>query len=634
MTKRAPYGSWVSALSAGQIVAESVRLAEARLAGDRTWWIEGRPHEGGRSALVCATRESVFDVLPEGYSVRSRVHEYGGGAYAVRGTQVCFVNDSDQCVCLLEPGGPRRLHAAGSRRHADLAFDPCRPRIYCVCEDHGAPGEPVTSLVAVDLEGGRVQTLAEGADFYSSPRPSPDGRQLAWISWRHPYMPWDATELWVAALGDDGRPGSPRLVAGRGAESIQQPSWHGNALYFLSDRDGWWNLYRWDGAQTLQITRERAELGGAPWVFAASTYALTGDEFLCVPARDGRRSLVRTRLDGRAVNALAAPYTEVESLRADGGRAVFIGATPSRGRAVVELDLATGTFRDLRSPAGRLLEDDDISAAQAFAFDTGAGETAHAWYYAPRNREYGPAAGERPPVIVKCHGGPTSCASAALDLRVQYWTQRGFAILDVDYRGSTGYGRAYRERLYGGWGVIEVEDCLRAVEHAAGAGLVDGERAVISGSSSGGFTVLCALVAGTRFRAGASHYGIGDLELLISDTHKFESRYTQRLTADDPAVWRARSPIHHVDGIDAPVLFTQGLEDRVVPPGQSQTMVRALRARGVPVAYLEFPGEAHGFRRAATLRRALEAELAFFGLVLGVQPADELEALAIEPPLP
>jgi dipeptidyl aminopeptidase/acylaminoacyl peptidase len=632
---RAPFGTWPSPLAAAAAVGASLRLSEPRIVGGSVFWIEGRPAEGGRCVLVRRDASGACtDVLPAGFSARSRVNEYGGGVWCADPTRLCFVNDEDQCVWALEPSGPRRLVQPGLSRYADLALDPVRPVAYCVCEDHGAAGEPETTLVAIDLRGGGARVLARGADFYASPAPSPDGTRLAWIEWRHPSMPWDATELWVAELNGDGTPGARRRIAGGARESVQQPRWHHGHLYFVSDADGWWNLYRWDGAQVARITRERAELAGAQWVFATSTYAPIGNAALCVAAREGVRGLARASLDDGRVTDLPTPFTEIEGLNAANGRAVFVGAHGGQPRAIVELDLANGTWRELRASAPSLLDPDDVALPQPLAFPTGDGETAHAWWYAPRNRSCAAPPDEGPPVIVRCHGGPTSAASTALDPRTQFWTTRGFAVLDVDYRGSTGYGRAYRERLYGNWGVFDVEDCIRAAGHVADAGLADGARAFISGSSAGGYTVLCALTAGDRFRAGASLYGIGDLALLIADTHKFESRYTQRLVGDDPAVWHARSPLHHVDRIRCPVLLLQGAEDRVVPPEQSRQMAAALRARGVPVAYVEFAGEGHGFRRAETLRRALEAELDFYARVLGIEPADRPEPVVIEPPLP
>ena len=633
--KRAPCGSWLSALASERVVAQSLRLSEPRLDGDCSYWIEGRPAEGGRCVLVRRdARGACTDLLPPGYSARTRVNEYGGGTYAVRGERLCFSNDPDGCLYALETGGPRRLTAPAARRYADLAFDPTRPCILCVCEDHGVAGEPVTTLVAIDLRDGGMHTLARGADFYATPAPSHDGRLVAWIEWRHPNMPWDSTALVLARVGDDGHLHDVRRIAGEG-ESIQQPAWHADGtLWFVSDRDGWWNLWRWSGAQPEQVTRARAELAGAPWVSGSVSYALSGGEALCALSHDGSKRLASARLDSGEIEPLPHPFTDIESLRAERGRAIFIGATERQPRAIVELDLHSGRARELRASSGVALDDGDIATPEAVTYGTGDGETAHAFWYAPRNKDFAAPAGERPPVIVKCHGGPTSCAVPALDLRIQYWTTRGFALLDVNYRGSTGYGRAYRERLYGGWGVLDVEDCVRAARHVARTGGADGERALITGSSSGGYTVLCSLVRHDTFRAGASHYGIGDLALLVSDTHKFESRYTQRLVGDDPAVWRERSPLHHADRIRAPVIFLQGLEDKVVPPEQSRQMAGALRARGVPVAYLEFAGEGHGFRRAETLRRALEAELWFHTRVLGVAPAEPLEPVVIEPPLP
>lgn len=632
--KQAPYGSWRSPLATDRVVGDSLRLSEPRIGGATLYWVEGRPAERGRCVLMrCDARSGVGEVLPASYSVRSRVHEYGGSPLAVGNGVLCFVNDPEQCLYTLEPDGPRRLTPPDGRRYMDLALDVARRRVLCVCEDHGAPGEPVTTLIAVDLADGRVRSLKRGADFYATPTPSPDGSRLAWIEWQHPDMPWDATRLMIARIGPDGMPLDAQCITGS-RESVQQPAWRAEGtLHFISDRDGWWNLYRWNGAQSERVTRERAELAGAPWVSGGSSYVVQGEELYCVLARDGRKELVRGSLHDGALTPFGLPFTDIEGLRVANGRAVFIGATPRSARAVIELDLDGNAWREVRPSSSAALDDDDVSLPEALSFATGAGEVAHAFYYAPRNRAFSAASGERPPVLVKCHGGPTSCASAALDLRTQFWTSRGFALLDVNYRGSTGYGRTYRERLYGEWGVVDVEDCVRAAAHVADEGRVDGERALITGSSSGGYTVLCALVSHERFRAGASYYGIADLALLVSDTHKFESRYTQRLVGDDPSTWRARSPIHHVDRIRCPVIFLQGLDDRVVPPEQSQHMVAALRARGVPVAYVELAGEGHGFRRAESLCRALEAELGFHQRVLRITPSEPLAPVAIEPPL-
>ena len=436
--KVAPYGSWLSPLASDRVVAQSLRLSEPRLDGEHSYWIEGRPAEGGRCVLVRRDANGALnDLLPAGCSVRSRVNEYGGGSYAVRAGRVCFVNDPEQCLHTLDGDAPRRLTRPDGRRYADLAFDPARSRLLCVCEDHGKPGEPVTTLVAVDLRDGRMQTLARGADFYATPTPSPDGSRVAWIEWRHPDMPWDSTALVLARVGDDGLLHDVLRIAGDG-ESIQQPAWHGGVLYFISDRDGWWNLWRWTGAQAEQVTRAHAELAGAPWVSGSVSYAVSEGAVLGAVARDGRKRLARAGLGDGRLDPLDLPWTDIESLRVERGRAIFIGASERRPRAVVELDLASGACRELRASSDVALDDGDIATPEALSFATGDGETAHAFYYPPRNKSFAAPAGELPPVIVKCHGGPTSCAVPALDLRTQYWTTRGFALLDVNYRGSTG----------------------------------------------------------------------------------------------------------------------------------------------------------------------------------------------------
>jgi dipeptidyl aminopeptidase/acylaminoacyl peptidase len=628
MSRIAPYGSWPSPLGAAEVAAASVRLGAPRVDAGTAYWTESRPAEGGRSVLVRrAPGGPATDVTPAGFGVRSRVHEYGGGAFAVRGGTVYFVNLADQRLYRQGPGhDPVPLGGPGPWRHADLVPDPARGRILCVREELSAAGDSRCSLVALRLEAGRDESarpLVAGPDFLASPRPSPDGRRLAWIEWDHPDMPWDAGRLRVAAIRPDGSVAPPVTVAGGAGESVFQPEWGTDGgLYFVSDRSGWWNLYRWRDGRDEALAPTEAEFGLPQWQFGMSTYALLGNgSVVCAFTRDGAWQIGRIATPGAALETLPTPFTLVGDVQADGGGVVLTAAGPTADVAVVRLDLAAGRIEVLREPAPTPLAPAWVSRPEPIAFPSAGGTLAHALFYRPRNAEAGGPAHERPPLLVRCHGGPTAAATPSFDPVVQYWTTRGFAFADVNYGGSTGYGRRYRERLDGGWGEVDVDDCVAAARHLAARGDVDPERLAVRGSSAGGFTVLAALAFRDVFRAGAAYYGVSDLETLVRDTHKFESHYLDRLVGPYPAAaetYRARSPLHHAERITAPVIFFQGLEDRVVPPDQTERMVSALRQRGVPVEYHAFPGEQHGFRQSETIRRCLEAELAFYLRAFGL----------------
>ena len=622
----APYGSWRSPVTSRRVTSRSVRLGSPVAAGEDVYWTEGRPQEKGRNALVRRRADGVLeDLTPPPYNVRTRACEYGGGDFFVAPGRIFFSNFTDQRLYLLEPGGePRELTAAGPRTYADGVWDAGRGRIVCVREDspEGA-AEPSAAVVAIDPGSGEQTPLAEGADFYSNPRLSPDGERLAWIEWRHPNMPWDGTELVVARLDAAGAVVERTTVAGGPEESIVQPEWSpaGN-LVFLGDRTGWWNFYRWTPGGEARLVLERAaEFGYPRWVFGMSSYAFESSEaIVCSYASSEGRQLARLALETGALEDLPCPWAYAFDLTASARGVVFKGGSPTEPSALVERDRETGEYTVLRRSAE---PDEDLEAylstPRAIEFPTTGGLTAHAWFYPPRNPDFAGPKDERPPLIVISHGGPTAQADPTLDLKKAFWTSRGYAIVDVNYGGSTGYGRAYRERLTGTWGVVDVDDCANAALYLAEQGEVDREQLIIRGGSAGGYTTLSALAFRDVFRAGSSYYGVGDLEALAKDTHKFESRYLDKLVAPYPEgrdLYLERSPIHHIDGFDAPVIFLQGAEDRVVPPEQSEAMVRALRKKGYPVGYVLFAGEQHGFRSADAIERALDAELDFFSSVV------------------
>jgi len=640
MARIAPYGSWRSPITADLVAGGGVVFHEIMVEGTDLYWTELRPAEGGRKVLV--RREAggrTVDLTPQPYQARTRVHEYGGGDFLVVDGSVYFSNFADQRLYRLHPGlSPEPVSPPGPYRYADGIADRPRQRIICVREDHSSGDQDArNTLVGIALSDGRTQVLVEGADFYASPRLSPDGRRLAWLSWSHPNMPWDGTALWVAPIASDGALGKATRVAGGTDESIFQPEWSPDGvLHFVSDRTGWWNLYRWNEGQDAAeaLAPMEAEFGRPQWVFRMSTYGFIDPKtIVCALSAGGTARLAL--LDGATerLEILDQPYTDIACVTPAPNSVYFIGASPTEPSSLVRFVVKTKTLEVIRASRPMTIDTGYVSLPEAIEFPTEGGVTAHAWFYRPANRDFTGPPEERPPLLVISHGGPTSFSPGVLRLDVQYWTSRGFAVVDVNYGGSTGYGRAYRNRLRGQWGVVDVDDCVNAARHLVNRGLVDPRRLAVRGGSAGGYTTLCALAFRTVFHAGASYYGVSDLEALHRDTHKFESQYDQRLIGPWPErrdLFRERSPVHYAHRISAPVIFFQGLEDKVVPPNQSETMVEALRAKGIPVAYLAFEGEQHGFRRADTIRRTLEAELYFYSRIFGFTPADPVTPVPID----
>lgn len=631
----APYGTWVSPMTAARVAAGALRFGEIALDGDQIYWTEGRASEGGRVVLVRHTPDGrTLDVTPAGYNVRSRVHEYGGGAVAVHRGTVYFTNFADQRI-YVQPGGgaPVPLTDEGFY-YADLRIDAARHRLLAVREDHRRGGiEPPAAIVAVpiDAPSGPGVVLVSGADFYSDLIVSPDGRTLAWLQWNHPHMPWDGTELWTAPVTANGTLGPGTKVAGGPDESIFQPEWSPDGvLYFVSDRTGWWNLYRVRdtasaaaGAVIEPLRPMAAEFGKPQWTFSMVTYAFAGPRQIAATyVEDGHWKLAFIETDSLRWEPVAMPLGVLESIHADARAIYFIGGSPTSPPVIARMTLAAMEPEVLRRAVADDTPEPWISVPEPVTFTAGT-RTVHAFYYPPTNPEFAAPAGTHPPLLVLSHGGPTGSAETTFDPRVQFWTSRGFAVLDVNYSGSTGYGRDYRDRLKGQWGVIDVEDVVAGARAMVAQGKADAERLAIRGGSAGGYTTLAALTFHDVFKAGASYYGISDIEVLARDTHKFEARYLDSLIGPYPEareVYRARSPIHFTDRLSAALILFQGLDDKVVPPNQSEMMAEAARRKGLPVEYHAFPGEQHGFRQAETLVRSLEAELAFYGKVFGFAP--------------
>lgn len=639
--KTAPYGSWKSPITSDLIVGETIGLSQPRIDGDDIYWIEMRPSERGRQVIVRQASDGRrSDVNLADFNARTRVHEYGGGDYVVHNGAVYFSNFADQQIYRQSGDAkPERIttECADDRvRYADAIVDAARNRLIAIREDHSKSDQQAqNSVVAISIKDGATTVLASGNDFYSSPRLSPDGSRLAWLTWNHPNMPWDGCELWSGEFASDGSIVNLKLITGGLRESIFQPEWSSDGvLHFVSDRSGWWNIYRASGESIECLCELEAEFGAPQWVFGLSTYAFeSAEKIICAFVEKGIWSLGAIDTRTKIFNRIETPYTEISFVRASNNRAVFRAGSPREPFAIVKMDLTSGKTTKLQQGSKIQIDPGYISEPTPIEFPTEGGLTAHGFYYAPKNRDFVAPAGEQPLLLVKSHGGPTSATVAVLMLSIQYWTSRGVAVLDVNYGGSTGYGRAYRERLNGKWGIVDVDDCVDGAKFLAARNQADANRSMIDGGSAGGYTTLCALTFRDYFKAGASYFGVSDLEALELDTHKFESKYSDGLVGPYPErrdLYIERSPIHFTEQLSCPVIFFQGLEDKVVPPNQAKMMVDALRKRGLPVAYVPFEGEQHGFRRAENIKRSLDGEMYFYSRVFGFELADPIEPVEID----
>jgi dipeptidyl aminopeptidase/acylaminoacyl peptidase len=643
-----PHGSWPTPITSELVVRAAARLGEVVVDGDDVWWSEGRPAEGGRSAIVRRSPEgAATDVLPQPWNARTRVHEYGGGAWTAADGVLWFTGFADQRLYRLDADGQQPVPVTpeppvpAGVRHADLRVVDGGAAVLAVRETHSASGaaaDVVNEIVRVDRDGG-TQVLVSGPDFVSDPRPAPDGTTLAWLQWNHPDMPWDAAQLVVRTAG-----GSETVVAGGPGESVVQPVWGADgSLWFLCDRTDVWSLYRLrPGGRAAELVLDvGSDIAGPPWVFGQSRYALLDDGRIAVAYGRGGADRLAVVEPGGIPRELDLPYAAYRGIVAQGTAVVCVAGGPADEPVVLRIDVDDASPEILRPARDLGLDPAWFSRPEHVTFptpDDGTGiEQAHALVYPPANPGARAPEGGLPPLLVVVHGGPTAAASPVLDLGIQYWTSRGFCVADVDYRGSTGYGRRYREALKGRWGVVDLDDVVACARYLADAGRVDPARMAIRGGSAGGYTTLAALTMRSGvFTAGASHFGVADLGALAAETHKFESRYLDGLVAPWPSgadVYAERSPINHVDALDTPLAVFQGDEDEVVPPAQAEVIVAALRAKGVPHAYRLFAGEQHGFRKAENIRAALDGELSFYSQVwgFGLPPEEGIEGIDVVP---
>ncbi len=626
---RVPYGSWPSIITSQLLTEGKVSISEPQWDQGDLYWLERRPAERGRTTIMCQKpNQTPVELTPHPIDVRSKVHEYGGGSYTVSQGLVVFVAGDDQQVYRIDTEQSMEPVIIGefeNYRFADLIIDHSGRQVIAVAEHHGETVE--NSLVSLSLDEPKLTTLACGRDFYANPRLSPDGTQLAWVSWNLPHMPWDVTELWSAPIDE---PSAARKIVGSGDEAICQPRWlDDERLLFVSDRDNWWNLYSVSkNGHIERITMLQAEFATPPWVFGMSCYGVIDrDTLICAYTQDGYWSIAKLTLSTNEFDWIEQDAAMIEGVQVDSssGQACFIRASTYQLPQLISWK--DGVLTSI-GQSETLIPKDHVATPESIVFTSASGRAIHSFFYPPCHAKVTGPEGEKPPLIVMCHGGPSGATSSALSLKVQFWTNRGFAVLDVNYVGSTGFGRQFRHQLYGQWGVADVDDICEATRFMVKRGDVNPEQLIIRGSSAGGYTVLAALTQQPLFKAGASLYGIGDLHLLAKDTHKFEARYLDQLIAPyEPAyldIYDQRSPINHIEELSSPVIFLQGLKDKVVPPNQAEAMVDALANKGINVAYVTYPEEGHGFRQAATIEHSLLVEYAFYADQFGFNPCEKV----------
>jgi dipeptidyl aminopeptidase/acylaminoacyl peptidase len=624
MSQKIPYGFWPSSISTDYLTAQSIRYSEVKLYNHKIYWLETRPNEKGRSVLVCYENQQLTELLPSTFSVRTRAQEYGGSCYCLTDKAIYFVKDQDQAIYQFDSATEdiQQISPEGSYRYADLIIDSHHGRLIAVRENHQESKlHPKSEIISIDLQNSSCKVLVEGDDFYSNPQISPNGTQFSYLAWNHPQMPWDGSTCVVTDMDSQGNISSKKVIAGSTTESIFQPLWSPTGeLFFVSDRNNWWNIYTWDGSSIRCIYELHAEFATPQWVFGMSTYGFLNDqEIFCCYTQNGQWKLATINTTTHQFIPIKQDFCDISSISTHNHQAAFIANTATtsnqifvyQGKAITAITANT-----------QYLSLADIAKAKAIEFPTKDGEIAYGFYYPPTHSSIDYDENHKPPLIVLCHGGPTGACETGFNIKIQFWTNRGFAVVDVNYRGSTGYGKLFRDSLKHHWGIKDVDDVCSAAEYVVSQGWVDPNKTIIRGSSAGGFTVLAALTFADTFAIGCSLYGIGDLEALAKDTHKFEAHYLDNLIGEYPQrrdLYLARSPIYHSAQLNCPVIFFQGLQDKVVPPEQAEAMVNALKQKNIPVEYVCFAEEGHGFRQANNIKILYEKELAFYQKFLGTR---------------
>ena len=615
-TMQAKFGAWESPITEETLVEDVKQFKQVLTHGGALYWIEGRPSEGGRNVIMRCVDGKIEELLQHPYNARTRVHEYGGSNMIATNESILFSNDVDQGIYQLEKKGASPLLVKEHWRFADGVYDARRERIYCVGEHHRSDSNVMNCIISYDLKSKEMEVVAQGDDFYAAPRLSPDCSQLAFISWNHPNMPWDGSNLYLASLDDVGRIESKKLVAGGEEESICEPQFSPEGtLHFVSDKTGFWNLYRHTKKTSEPLLPMEAEFSRPHWVFGRNSYVFFEDQIACIYTINGFDYLGMLDCDTLEFNQIDLPFCTLVELHTIGSSLAFIAGQTTKPTALVTFDLNTMKLTKIREASEPSIDPKYYSIPETIEYPTSNNRTAFGIYYPPCNPDYEIAKGSLPPLVVKCHGGPSSQASPCFDLSVQYWTSRGFALLDLNYSGSTGFGRAYRNRLWGQWGVCDVDDACNGAKFLADKGLVDPSRMAVKGGSAGGYTTLAALTQRDTFSAGASYYGVSDLCLLAEDTHKFEAHYLDRLIGPYPEkreLYVERSPITHKNNLSCPIIILQGADDKVVPPSQAEEMYNAIIEKGIKSKYVLFEGEQHGFRQSETIKRAISEELQFY----------------------
>lgn len=630
--KTEPYGTWKSPISSESLVESNLRFGQIDVNKSTFYYVEGRPSEKGRCVLMKGSLEgSTEELLPQAFNVRTTVHEYGGKCFLGYKETVYFVNYQDQDIYkITKEKVVSRITQEPSLRFADFTIT--EDALYAVAEKHH--GNLVENmLVRVSLNTSHIEVITRGYDFYAAPRISPDNHTLAWFCWNHPNMPWDGSELWMAKLSSEGILSCPKCIAGGPEEAITAPLWSDdNILHFISDRTGFWNLYRYVNDSIEALYPCELDFGAPHWIFGSERYCfLENGKIAAIGTNKGVDNLYILDVEKHTLERIEAPFTSISDLYClSETNLLFIAASPSTPTALVAFDLKTKKNSTLKYSQNKTIEEGFRSLPEEIAFKTENGLTSYGFYYPPTNKNYQSNKGEKPPLIMRCHSGPTSHVSPKFGLDILYFTSRGFAFFEINYGGSTGYGRDYRNRLRNSWGIVDVQDCVYAAHELCRRDLVDKNRLIIKGGSAGGYTALSALTFKNTFQAGACYYGVSDLEALVKETHKFELHYLDRLVGPYPKekdTYIKRSPIHFVDKLSCPIIFFQGANDKVVSPSQSEVMYLALSKKKIPTTYILFENESHGFRIGSTIKRCIEAELFFYSKIFHFTLADPIPPL-------